>query len=338
MSYPQYNGTRVEVIDSHTGGEPTRVVVSGGPGLGRGTWPRGGPSSATISTTSARPSATSRGAPTRWSAPCSASRSTRPARRGSSSSTMSACSGCAATARSAWSSPWPTSSGSGASTHKIDDARRDCRGHAARAQRCDHQERPQLPVRQGRRGRGRGSRRRSRFDFPRLAPTDRSGTGGDVAWGGNWFFLVIHPLPFNHHPFRDRLCQTCEGLTDFSIDGPRRARAARGSPLASKGAEIDHIEHVRLLEDRPQQEFRPLPWQGVRSLAMRHRQFAPPSWPAWSPTASSRKARSGSKKASSAASPEGFFTYEGNWTIPHIRGSAYVNAEATLILNEDDPS
>src|SRR5437867_8349834 len=28
---------RVQVIDSHTGGEPTRVVVAGGPDLGRGT-------------------------------------------------------------------------------------------------------------------------------------------------------------------------------------------------------------------------------------------------------------------------------------------------------------
>src|SRR5437588_9306009 len=27
---------RVEVIDSHTGGEPTRVVIAGGPDLGRG--------------------------------------------------------------------------------------------------------------------------------------------------------------------------------------------------------------------------------------------------------------------------------------------------------------
>ncbi|APW63878.1 4-hydroxyproline 2-epimerase [Paludisphaera borealis] len=27
---------RIQVVDSHTGGEPTRVVVSGGPGLGRG--------------------------------------------------------------------------------------------------------------------------------------------------------------------------------------------------------------------------------------------------------------------------------------------------------------
>jgi len=27
---------RIQVVDSHTGGEPTRVVVSGGPDLGRG--------------------------------------------------------------------------------------------------------------------------------------------------------------------------------------------------------------------------------------------------------------------------------------------------------------
>jgi 4-hydroxyproline epimerase len=36
MSYPQFAGTRVQVVDSHTGGEPTRVVISGGPDLGRG--------------------------------------------------------------------------------------------------------------------------------------------------------------------------------------------------------------------------------------------------------------------------------------------------------------
>ena len=34
---------------------------------------------------------------------------------------------------------------------------------------------------------------------------------------------------------------------------------------------------------------------------------------------------------------EGFVTYEGSWTIPHIRGTAYVNAESTLIVNPDDP-
>ena len=48
---------RIGVIDSHTGGEPTRVVVSGGPDLGRGDMvERLATSSAHDSTPSARPS------------------------------------------------------------------------------------------------------------------------------------------------------------------------------------------------------------------------------------------------------------------------------------------
>ena len=34
---PDSNTRRVKVIDSHTGGEPTRVVISGGPDLGNDT-------------------------------------------------------------------------------------------------------------------------------------------------------------------------------------------------------------------------------------------------------------------------------------------------------------
>src|SRR5687768_17724930 len=34
---PDFNTRRVKVIDSHTGGEPTRVVISGGPDLGNDT-------------------------------------------------------------------------------------------------------------------------------------------------------------------------------------------------------------------------------------------------------------------------------------------------------------
>ena len=30
------NAPRIRVIDSHTGGEPTRVVIEGGPDLGKG--------------------------------------------------------------------------------------------------------------------------------------------------------------------------------------------------------------------------------------------------------------------------------------------------------------
>ena len=30
------NGQRIRIIDSHTGGEPTRVIIAGGPDLGNG--------------------------------------------------------------------------------------------------------------------------------------------------------------------------------------------------------------------------------------------------------------------------------------------------------------
>ena len=55
---------RISVIDTHTGGEPTRVVTSGGPDLGRGTMADGWPSFATVTTRFARPSSTSRAART----------------------------------------------------------------------------------------------------------------------------------------------------------------------------------------------------------------------------------------------------------------------------------
>ena len=120
MSYPLFEGTRVQVIDSHTGGEPTRVVVSGGPDLAGGTWRRGGRSSATTSTTSDRPSATSpRGSDTMVGALLC-------------EPTDSACAAgviffnnvgvltCAATARSACWSRWPTLGRVDSGTHKIE--------------------------------------------------------------------------------------------------------------------------------------------------------------------------------------------------------------------------
>jgi proline racemase len=36
MTSGQSQSRKIHVIDSHTGGEPTRVVVSGGPDLGNG--------------------------------------------------------------------------------------------------------------------------------------------------------------------------------------------------------------------------------------------------------------------------------------------------------------
>ena len=110
----------IRVIDSHTGGEPTRVVIAGGPDLGRGPLAERRDGFAPSSTTSARRSSTSRAARMpRW-ARCSASPWTRTAARASSSSTTSATSACAATAPSASWSRSPTSAGSRPGRHRLE--------------------------------------------------------------------------------------------------------------------------------------------------------------------------------------------------------------------------
>ena len=65
----------MRVIDSHTEGEPTRVIVEGGPDLGGGPLAeRRAPLRRASSTTSAASPSTSRAGTTRWWAHSSASR------------------------------------------------------------------------------------------------------------------------------------------------------------------------------------------------------------------------------------------------------------------------
>ncbi len=56
---------------------------------------------------------------------------------------------------------------------------------------------------------------------------------GDVAWGGNWFFLVREP---RHDLTRDNI----DALTEFT--GAIRQAVARAGITGSAGEEIDHVE------------------------------------------------------------------------------------------------
>ncbi len=75
----QHAMQRIQVIDSHTGGEPTRVVVAGGPDLGGGTLAerREAASASSYDRLPLAPSSMSRAAPTCWSGRCCASRPIR---------------------------------------------------------------------------------------------------------------------------------------------------------------------------------------------------------------------------------------------------------------------
>jgi len=146
---------------------------------------------------------------------------------------------------------------------------------------------------------------------------------GDVAWGGNWFFLV------EQHD-QSLSLNNIEKLTGLSW-AIRQAVNTQGYP------EIDHVE----LFGPPQ-----LPGGHSRNFVL-----CPGKAYDRSPcgTGTSAKlaclAADGKLKEGDAwvqesvigSSFTGRFRRDGDKIIPTITGTAFVNNEATLLLNEDDP-
>ena len=62
-----------------------------------------------------------------------------------------------------------------------------------------------------------------------------------------------------------------------------------------------------------------------------------PSWPASTPTEESARARFGSKRALSEAYSKAALQCGKAKIYPSIKGSAFVNAEAELVLDPQDP-
>ena len=144
---------------------------------------------------------------------------------------------------------------------------------------------------------------------------------GDVAWGGNWFFLVQQPRP------GARARATSSELTDFTWR-IRQALAAHGI-TGDDGGEIDHIELFGppTRAGRRQQELRALPRQGLRPLALRHRHQRQARLPGRRRQARSRPdlaagehRRQRLRRLRAAGRTASVY--------PAITGSAYVNAEA----------
>ena len=147
---------------------------------------------------------------------------------------------------------------------------------------------------------------------------------GDVAWGGNWFFLVQ-----DHGETLERRQRRTADRRDLAdppgLDG-------QDGITGPDGAEIDHIELFGPPNGRcRQQELRALP-RARPTIAPPAAPARAPSSPAWSPTASSPRARSGGRRASSAACSRARCGSSEGRIRPRIRGTAYVNAESTLIV------
>jgi 4-hydroxyproline epimerase len=158
---------------------------------------------------------------------------------------------------------------------------------------------------------------------------------GDVAWGGNWFFLA------GNHPFTLNLDQV-EPLAAFTWQ-IRRALTAAGI-TGSDGAEIDHIELFTTAHD---------PANNSRNFVL-----CPGKAYDRSPCGTGTSAKMACLAADGHLQPseiwrqEGILgtVFEGQYQfydspspaeapriIPTITGSAYITAESTLIFDPADP-
>jgi 4-hydroxyproline epimerase len=151
---------------------------------------------------------------------------------------------------------------------------------------------------------------------------------GDVAWGGNWFFLV------GDHGQELELANVSR-LTAFA-EAVRRGLVRQGITGAN-GAEIDHIEL-----------FGPPQSAGADS---RNFVLCPGGAYDRSPCGTGTSAKLACLAAGGKLSEgqvwrqegivgsifEGSVRFDGDRVIPRITGSAFVNAEATLLIDPDDP-
>jgi len=151
---------------------------------------------------------------------------------------------------------------------------------------------------------------------------------GDVAWGGNWFFLV------GHHAF-PLLPSEIPNLTKFTL-AIRQALAAHGV-TGDKDEEIDHVE---LFADSPT--------AGIQS---RNFVLCPGGAYDRSPCGTGTSAKLACLYADGKLAPgetwrqesiigsvfEGCFRLQGDAVVPSITGRAFVNAESDLIFDPADP-
>jgi 4-hydroxyproline epimerase len=160
-------------------------------------------------------------------------------------------------------------------------------------------------------------------DVPGLGPIT-----GDVAWGGNWFFLV------NEH--REELSlRNVERLTEVTW---RIRQALRNKGITGKdGEEIDHIEL-----------FGPSPLPGADS---RNFVLCPGKAYDRSPCGTGTSAKLACLWADGKLRPgqvwrqegivgsifEGFVEIVDGLVYPSITGTAYISGQAKLLLDERDP-
>jgi len=149
---------------------------------------------------------------------------------------------------------------------------------------------------------------------------------GDIAWGGNWFFLI------KEHPLKIELANLAD-LTAFSV-AVRNALAANYI-TGRDGGEIDHIELFSRSPDADSRNFvlcpgldydrSPCGTGTSAKLACLYADGHLKEGDVW-------------RQESLIGSVfEGQVRLDGDRVVPIIRGTAYVTAEIDLILDANDP-
>lgn len=149
---------------------------------------------------------------------------------------------------------------------------------------------------------------------------------GDVAWGGNWFFLVHdHGMEVN--------MSNIEALTDFAWR--IREQLAADGVTGANGAEIDHIELFAPTPDADSKSFVLCPGKAYdrspcgtgtsAKLACLYSDGTLKVGQVW-------------RQQSVVGSIfEGSIQLDGDKIIPTITGEAWVMSEGTLLVDERDP-
>lgn len=161
------------------------------------------------------------------------------------------------------------------------------------------------------------------LDVPRYGPVR-----GDVAWGGNWFFLVKEHREVVSLARVGQLTAVCQAIRDT---------LERDGVTGADGEEIDHIE-----------VFGPASWGtgGSRNFVL-----CPGGAYDRSPCGTGTSAKLACLAADGLLDEgqvwrqesivgsvfEGSYQWAGSRILPRIRGQAFVNAEATLLFHPLDP-
>ncbi len=167
------------------------------------------------------------------------------------------------------------------------------------------------------------------YRYRRAVPLEVPGHGrvhGDIAWGGNWFFLV------SDHGQRLAL-DNVDTLTEFTW-AIRQALVAQGI-TDEDGGEIDHIE---LFADDPRADSRNFVL--CPGKAYDRSPCGTGTSAKLACLAADDKLAPGQPWRQASITGSEFVAYyepEGERIRPHLRGRAHISAEATLIVDESDP-